>query len=91
MKNSELYKSIKKAALVAVVFLVFSFQGMAQCAMCRATAESSIEGDGYGIATGLNNGIIFLMGIPYILLAILFAVFYRKQIGGFLKSFSDIH
>ncbi len=91
MKNNSTYKSLKRAIALLVVMLAFSVQGIAQCAMCRATAESSIEGDGYGIATGLNSGIIFLMGIPYVLLAILFAVFYRKQIGGFLKSFNDIH
>ncbi len=80
-----------RTAATVVLFFAYTVQGFAQCAMCRATAESSIDGDGYGIATGLNSGIIFLMGIPYILLAILFAVFYRKQIGGFLKSFNDIH
>lgn len=75
------------------LFLVFFFianEALAQCAMCKAVAEESL-GDGYGMAMGLNNGIIFLMFIPYALLTILFLTFFRKQIFGFVKSFSDIH
>ena len=64
---------------------------MAQCAMCRAVAEDAVDENGFGIAAGLNSGIVFLMGIPYILLAILFLVFFRKQIGGFWRSFNNIH
>lgn len=62
----------------------------AQCAMCRAVAEDAVQ-DGYGLANGLNSGIIFLMGIPYVLLSILFFVFFRKQIGGFFRSLNNIH
>lgn len=40
----------------------------AQCAMCRAVLESS---DSQEVAKGINNGIIFLMAIPYILVATL--------------------
>ncbi len=63
----------------------------AQCAMCKAVAENATDEAGYGLANGLNNGILYLMGIPYVLLVILFAVFYRNRIKGFLKSFNEIH
>ncbi|NER18242.1 hypothetical protein GWK10_13545 [Spongiivirga citrea] len=46
----------------------------AQCAMCRAALESS--GDN-GLAEGINNGIVFLMAIPYILVAVVGYLIYR--------------
>lgn len=64
---------------------------VAQCAMCKAVAENATGESGYGLANGLNSGIIFIMSVPYILLATLFFVFYRKQMGGFWRSFNQIH
>ncbi|HKJ06804.1 MAG TPA: hypothetical protein VJ970_05000 [Flavobacteriaceae bacterium] len=49
----------------------------AQCAMCKAVVESgNIEE-----AEGLNNGIVYLMVIPYLLVsAIIYAIYkYRKK------------
>ena len=39
----------------------------AQCSMCRAVLESE---EGQNIAKGINDGIVYLMAIPYILVAI---------------------
>lgn len=85
----------KRNILFIFLMLAFTFSGSvdatAQCAMCKAVAENAQGDEGYGIANGLNSGIIFLMGIPYILLATLLIVFFRKQIGGFWRSFNQIH
>lgn len=48
----------------------------AQCAMCKSAAESSMKSNPNSIARGLNSGILYLMAIPYVLIAFLF----RKQI-----------
>lgn len=48
----------------------------AQCAMCRAVLESG--GDAKA-AEGINNGIVYLMAVPYILVAGLFYFIYRKM------------
>ncbi len=48
----------------------------AQCAMCRAVLES--EGN-VSSAEGINNGIVYLMAIPYILVAGLFYFIYKKM------------
>ena len=48
----------------------------AQCAMCRAVLES--EGN-VEVAQAINNGIVYLMAIPYILVAFLFYFVYRKM------------
>lgn len=50
----------------------------AQCAMCRAVLES---GDNNAVAEGINNGIVYLMAVPYILVAGLFYIIYRKMKG----------
>ena len=51
------------------VFLIFSILSadiaFAQCSMCRAVLNSS---EAQETAKGINNGIIFLMSIPYLLL-----------------------
>nr|WP_321234361.1 hypothetical protein [uncultured Psychroserpens sp.] len=44
--------------------LVFVLQTSAQCAMCRAVLESE---EGQSTAEGINDGIMYLMAIPYLL------------------------
>ena len=56
-----------------VVILLYN-NAFSQCAMCRAVLES--EGDG-GMAKGINNGITYLMAIPYILIALVAYGVYR--------------
>lgn len=51
----------------------------AQCAMCRANAESNLK-EGGTIAKGLNTGILYLMTIPYLILGTLFFLFFKKPI-----------
>ncbi|MEB8328774.1 hypothetical protein OO009_05350 [Flavobacteriaceae bacterium KMM 6897] len=48
----------------------------AQCAMCRAVLESEAD---TSAAEGINNGIVYLMTVPYILVAGLFYFIYRKM------------
>ncbi len=50
-----------------------------QCAMCRAVLESE---EGKGTAEGINDGILYLMAIPYVVVGgIGFYIFklYRKK------------
>jgi hypothetical protein len=62
-----------------IFFFLFSFffflQTNAQCAMCRAVLESE---EGQSTARGINNGIVYLMAIPYILIGGLGYFIYRK-------------
>ncbi len=57
----------------------FSISSNAQCAMCRA----ALEGEGNTAkAQAVNDGIVYLMLIPYILVAVIgFAVYriFRKK------------
>ncbi|MEN9347912.1 MAG: hypothetical protein ACOVOO_07795 [Flavobacteriales bacterium] len=78
----------KKFVAGAVLFLILatSFDSAAQCAMCRATAETAAKHLDRGIGAGLNSGIIYLMGIPYMLLMTVAIVFYRKKIAAFFRG-----
>jgi len=46
-----------------------------QCSMCRAVLESS-END--GMAEGINNGIVYLAFLPYLLVFFMIFFVYRK-------------
>ena len=60
---------------ITVLFITIDLN--AQCAMCKAVVETNLEsGDTKGM--GLNNGILYLMVIPYIA-AIVFAILYYNQ------------
>jgi len=60
-----------------LLMMVFMPQvASAQCAMCRAVLES----DGNtSVAEGINNGIVYLMAVPYLLVAGVFFVIYMKM------------
>jgi flagellar basal body-associated protein FliL len=57
--------------LILVVFAVLPAE--AQCAMCRAVLESEESG---AAAEGINNGIVYLMLFPYLLVGgVAFAIY----------------
>ena len=56
-------------------FVIYSSQIInAQCSMCRAVLESE---KGMSTAKGINDGILYLMSIPYILVLIVGYMVYR--------------
>lgn len=63
-----------KMKFITIIAFFYQVTLFAQCAMCRAVLES--EGDG-GMAKGINNGITYLMAIPYILVALVAYGVYR--------------
>ena len=69
---------LKKEWKFILPFLILSFlyvvSSEAQCAMCRASLESN--GDTKQ-AEAVNDGIVYLMAIPYILVGLLGFVIYR--------------
>ncbi len=66
---------MKKTILIIILLLLVSVPVEAQCAMCRAVLESE---EGQSTARGINNGIVYLMAIPYILIGGLGYFIYRK-------------
>ncbi len=66
-----------KPILFLSILLLFIPQfADAQCAMCRAVLESEAD---TSAAEGINDGIVYLMAVPYILIAGLFYFIYKKM------------
>jgi hypothetical protein len=66
---------MKRSNLIIIFLFIFIVEVHAQCAMCRAVLESE---EGQSAAKGVNDGIIYLMAIPYILVGGLGYFIYRK-------------
>lgn len=56
---------------------LFHAVAQAQCAMCVTALENSPEGK--GMAAYFNNGILFLLAIPYVLFTTIGFVVYRAH------------
>ena len=66
---------MKRRIIFFISFLFFFIKSNAQCAMCRAVLESE---EGQTAAEGINDGIVYLMAIPYILVAGIGYFIYKK-------------
>ena len=60
-----------------LIVLAFHTKLGAQCAMCKAVVEANLK-EGGSAGAGLNEGILYLMAMPYIVI-IIFGLFYFLQ------------
>ena len=76
IQNSKFKIQNSKNLVSCILFLMslISISSKAQCAMCRAALQSS---ENATQAEAINNGIVYLMVIPYILVGIVAFVVYR--------------
>lgn len=65
-----------KVFITIFLFLVLVLPAEAQCAMCRAVLESE---EGGQAAKGINNGIVYLMIFPYLLIGGIGYAIYRSR------------
>jgi hypothetical protein len=84
MKN----KPIITLILICIAFIASEQTVQAQCAMCKAVAESNIENHSNNVGQSLNTGILYLMTIPYIIIGSIFFFSFKKQILSFFKGLS---
>lgn len=68
-----------KPLLLTITFVVIHTAASAQCVMCKAAAESSLESGKSGIALGLNDGIFYLAAFPYMIVFILIFIYKHRQ------------
>jgi len=70
-----------KKIIITIFFFLLHLESFSQCAMCKAMAESDPQGK-ESLFEGLNSGILYLMGVPYILLGIAVTYIYlnRKKV-----------
>lgn len=70
-----------KRFVIFILLLTCNVVVFAQCAMCKASAETSVGAGAKDVAT-INRGIIYLMMGPYILVSIVAFIWwwhYRKR------------
>ncbi len=69
--------------LLAAAFLILALPDFAdaQCAMCKAVAESNQNAKGeQHFGANLNSAILYLMAVPYLVLTFLAFLFFKKEI-----------
>ncbi|KGO96560.1 hypothetical protein [Flavobacterium enshiense] len=76
-------KGMRVVLLLLLVSCFFSVDANAQCAMCRAALESEESGVQAG---AVNDGIVYLMAIPYILVGAIGYAIYRLKYGSKRKE-----
>lgn len=74
MKNSS---KILPFLLLLVLFCIPMLVD-AQCPMCRMTAESNLANGGQE-GEGLNNGILYMLATPYLLIGVIGYVWWRNR------------
>jgi len=71
-------KILKTLLIVIVGILACSIGSVhAQCAMCTASVEANAKNGGTS-AMGLNHGIMYLLAAPYIAVAVVGYIWYKK-------------
>lgn len=72
---------MKKWGLLLVFALLVSISpdALAQCAMCRATVESTVSNGRSVVASDLNFGILYLLAAPYLIVATIGYIWYRTS------------
>jgi hypothetical protein len=73
-------KTLKRILFILVVLTIasLSVDVYAQCPMCKAAVESSVESGQSNAGKGLNNGILYLLAAPYLFVAIIGVIWYKK-------------
>ena len=75
--RSQTGKSLQ-IVVFTIAYCLLPIASKAQCAMCRAALESE---EGGVKAEAVNDGIVYLMAIPYILVGVLGYVIYKMRYG----------
>lgn len=77
-------KTVRNILIAILIFFAFAKADLhastttaTQCAMCRAVLESEEDNS---TAKGINNGIKYLMVIPYILVGGVFYFVYKSNV-----------
>ena len=65
-------------SILFFVFLLVYQNADAQCAMCKAVVEANLKSGG-SIGAGLNDGILYLMAMPYISILVVGLIWYNLK------------
>ena len=65
-------------ALLVIIVCMPSADVFAQCPMCRAAAETNLAQGGTE-GKGLNKGILYMLSLPYLLVATIGFIWWRNK------------
>ncbi len=77
MKN-KLIKLFSILALFFAINLTTVPVAEAQCPMCRMSAESNLKNGGEA-GKGLNNGILYMLATPYLIIGTIAFIWWRNR------------
>ena len=64
--------------VIALIFVSVNGDVSAQCAMCKGAAEMNLK-QGGGDPQGLNNGILYMLSLPYLLVGAIGVWWWRNR------------
>jgi hypothetical protein len=72
-------KKLLLLGLIVIIFnIIFTPDILAQCPMCKLSAESNLR-DGGSAGKGLNAGILYMFALPYLIVGTLGFLWYRNR------------
>ncbi len=77
MKN-KVFRLLTLLALSLTLSMGTTTEANAQCPMCRMSAESNLKNGGQS-GKGLNNGILYMLATPYLIIAGIGYVWWRNR------------
>lgn len=75
MKSRSIYRQV---GLIFILMLVLLIDVHTQCPMCKMAAESNLEHGG-SAGAGLNKGILFMLSMPYLIVASLAFIWFKNR------------
>lgn len=76
--KSKILKYLSIFLLAISIQMVSPEPVQAQCPMCRMSAESNLKNGGQS-GKGLNNGILYMLATPYLLVGLIGFVWWRNR------------
>jgi len=70
---------MKKLLLFCLLLTAHGQLALAQCAMCRSSVESTFSNGRYVNGSGLNTGILYLLSMPYLVVAVVAYLWWRNS------------
>lgn len=68
MKKGRFFRVLRMSLLMLLLSGAVSPLAEAQCPMCKMSAESNLKSGGTA-GRGLNNGILYMLAMPYLIVA----------------------
>lgn len=75
--NNKYLRIISLGVIIITILFIDMGEVAAQCQACKSTVESNLA-DGGSTGLGLNQGILYLLAMPYIMIVSIGAIWFFK-------------